>query len=194
MSRTRAARVTAAVACIAAAWFAAPAHDAHASAGAHTTVAAAPAAVDLDVPLVRQAPERCGPAALHMVLGYWHADSTAFAQADSAYDPALRGSLVTDLAARARAAGFAARVTRASADSLIAWLAAGVPPIVLLAAGYGPITRAHYAVVRGWDPEHDTFVLHDGGAGPKRVPRASLEHRRAAHDDTVLLVTPRATP
>ena len=73
-----------------------------------TAGTAAPAAVRLAVPVVRQAPERCGPAALAMVMRFHGADSAALAEADRAYDPVLRGALITDLAAAARRAGFTA--------------------------------------------------------------------------------------
>ena len=66
--------------------------------------------VALDVPVVRQERERCGPAALAMVLGYYHADSTAVREAERAYDPVLRGSLITELAAAARRGGYEASV------------------------------------------------------------------------------------
>ncbi len=164
--------------------------------GSAAAAAPAPAlhagAIRLDVPVLHQAPEQCGPAALRMVLAFHHADAAALADADSAYDPVFRGSLVTDLAARARQAGFEARVTSAPADSLIAWLAAGVPPIVLYPVGFGPLTRQHYAVVTGWEPDRARFVLNDGGSSPREVRLPSLERWRAGSDRRVLIVTPRA--
>src|SRR5689334_18782772 len=63
-------------------------------------VLAAPAAATafhLAVPVVRQAPERCGPAALEMVLRFYGADSSV-GLAEAAYDPVLHGALITDLA------------------------------------------------------------------------------------------------
>jgi hypothetical protein len=146
--------------------------------------------VQLDVPVVHQTPEHCGPAALRMVLGFHHADPATCAAADSAYDPVLRGSLVTDLAARARRSGFEARITAGDADSLIAWLDQGVPPIVLYPRGIGPLARQHYAVVTGWDPARNRFTLNDGGSNPRSVPRPTLERWRAISDRRVLLVTP----
>jgi len=56
---------------------------------------AAVASVDLPVPVIRQAPERCGPAALAMVLRFYGVDSARAAAADAAYDPALRGARAT---------------------------------------------------------------------------------------------------
>jgi len=67
--------------------------------------AASAAPIHLEVPIVRQARERCGPAALTMVLRWYGADSVGAREADQAYDPALRGALITDLAAAARRTG-----------------------------------------------------------------------------------------
>ena len=65
-------------------------------AGGHRASAA------LDVPVVLQEPERCGEAALVMVLRYYAAGDAATREAEGAYDPVLRGSLITDLAGAAR--------------------------------------------------------------------------------------------
>jgi ABC-type bacteriocin/lantibiotic exporter with double-glycine peptidase domain len=131
----------------------------------------------LDVPIVAQAPERCGQAALEMVLRYYGADSVARREADRAYDPALRGSLITDLAAAARRAGYEATIATLLPDSLIALLAAGVPPIVLYQKGRAPLTVAHFAVVTGWDHARAAFTLNDGGARPRAVGRTDLTKR-----------------
>jgi len=145
--------------------------------------------VRLEVPVVHRARERCGPAALCMVLEFYRADSRALASADSAYDPVLRGSLVTDLAERARRAGYPARVSAGDADSLIAWLGEGIPPIILYPRGIGPLTRMHYAVVVGWDPRDGVFALHDGGDRPRTVTRRALDRQRLPADRRVLLVS-----
>ena len=85
----------------------------------------------LDVPIVRQERERCGQAALAMVLRYYGAAPAALHEVDAAYDPVLRGSLITDLAGAARRAGYDAAVATLTPDSLIALLDDGVPPILL---------------------------------------------------------------
>ena len=144
--------------------------------------------IHLDVPLIRQTPEHCGPASLQMVMRYYGAGRDADSEADRTYDPVLRGALVTDLALAARRVGFQATIETLSADSLIALLRSAVPPIVLYQTGVGPVTRAHYAVVVGWEPEGDRFVLHDGGAQPRRMRRSDLERRRRGGDDHVLVL------
>ena len=130
----------------------------------------------LAVPVVQQQPERCGQAALVMVLRYWGAGGAALGECASAYDPVLRGSLVTDVAAAARRAGFDAEVAGLDADSLIALVRAGVPPIVLYQNGRW-LTVRHFAVVTGWDPARRAFTLNDGTSEPRTIGRADLDRR-----------------
>jgi ABC-type bacteriocin/lantibiotic exporter with double-glycine peptidase domain len=146
----------------------------------------------LDVPVVRQAPERCGQAALEMVLRFYGADSTALAEPARAYDPVLHGTLITDLAAAARRAGYDATLTSFGTDSLVALLAAGVPPIVLYQNGPPPLTVAHYGVVTGWDAAHDAFVLNDGGSRPRTMKRGLLEKRWRTAGSQVLVIRRRS--
>jgi ABC-type bacteriocin/lantibiotic exporter with double-glycine peptidase domain len=146
------------------------------------------ARTSLDVPIVEQARERCGQAALEMVLRYYGADSAAVREADRAYDPVLRGSLITDLAAAARRAGYDAVIALLTPDSLVALLAAGVPPIVLYQNGRGPLTVGHFAVVTGWDPEREAFTLNDGRAQPRVLGRSALAKRwRTAGSQALIL-------
>jgi len=142
----------------------------------------------LDVPIVAQAPEHCGQAALEMVLRYYGADDAALHEADRAYDPALRGSLITDLAAAARRAGYEATLATLVPDSLIALLVAGVPPIVLYQNGRAPVTVAHFGVVTGWDPARETFTLNDGGARPRVVGRDQLAKRWRTAGSQALII------
>jgi ABC-type bacteriocin/lantibiotic exporter with double-glycine peptidase domain len=142
----------------------------------------------LDVPVVRQAPERCGQAALEMVLRYYGADAAALREGERAYDPALRGSLITDLAAAARRAGYQAEIATLTPDSLIALLGAGVPPVVLYQNGRWLLTAPHYGVVRGWDPEREAFTLNDGGPVPRVMRRSDLEKRWRTAGSQALIV------
>jgi len=145
-------------------------------------------AVLLAVPILAQRPERCGPAALAMVMRFHGAGPAEVAWADSAYDPVLRGSLITDLAAAARRAGFEARAARLDPDSLIALLRSGLPPVLLYRRGVGPISRQHYAVLVGWDPARDRWTLHDGGHAPRRMSRGDLLSRWSAVGSEALIV------
>jgi ABC-type bacteriocin/lantibiotic exporter with double-glycine peptidase domain len=131
----------------------------------------------LSVPLIQQERERCGPAALEMVLRYYGAGAEAIEGAQRTYDPVLRGALITDLAAAARRAGFEASIGTLTPDSLIALVESGVPPIVLYQSGTGPVTVPHYAVVTGWDIGRAAFILNDGEDHSRYVGRDDLARR-----------------
>ena len=148
------------------------------------------AAPSLDVPLIQQEPERCGQAALAMVLKYYGAAPAAMREVDAAYDPVLHGSLITDLAAAARRAGYGATIATLTADSLIVLLQCGVPAILLYQSGSGPITVRHFGVVTGWDAAHATFTLHDGTAKPRVIRRADLAKRWQTAGSQALLIRP----
>jgi hypothetical protein len=145
----------------------------------------------LDVPLVTQARERCGQAALSMVLRYYGAAPAALHEVDAAYDPTLRGSLITDLAGAARRAGYDATVGTLTPDSLIVLLNDGVPPILLYQNGSGPITVRHFGVVTGWDATHAAFTLHDGTARPRVTRRDDLVKRWETAGSQALIVRQR---
>jgi ABC-type bacteriocin/lantibiotic exporter with double-glycine peptidase domain len=146
------------------------------------------ARVGLDVPVVVQSPQRCGQAALEMVLRYYGADSGAIHEADRAYDPALRGSLITDLAAAARRAGYEATIATLIPDSLTALLGVGVPPIVLYQNGRAPFTVRHFGVVTAWDPAREVFTLNDGGPHPRILGRDDLAKRWRTAGSQALIV------
>lgn len=155
-----------------------------------TALSGPPAAarVSVEVPIVVQTPERCGQAALEMVLRHYGADSAALAETGRAYDPVLRGSLITDLAAAARRAGYDAAIATLDADSLVALLSSGVPPIVLYQNGRGPLTVRHFGVVTGWDPAREVFTLNEGGKQPRVLGRRDLAKRWHTAGSQALIV------
>jgi len=161
------------------------------AAGLAASGAGAPTTIRLPVPVIRQTPERCGPAALAMVLRFYGADSAALAEAERAYDPVLKGSLITDLAAAARRGGWNAVVAEAPEDSLRAWLARGVPPILLYRRGISALSVGHYGVVVGWDAGRQRYAVNDGGAETRTVARHDLMRRwRAAGSLALILAQP----
>jgi hypothetical protein len=124
-----------------------------------------------------------------MVMRFYGADSSALAEADRAFDPALRGTLITDLAAAARRAGLTAEVRTLGDSDVVALLMRGVPPILLFQNGRGPVTVRHFGVVVGWDPAADAFTLQDGGAKPRRMGRSALLKRWRAAGSQGLIVS-----
>ncbi len=147
----------------------------------------------LDVPNLVQRRERCGQASLAMVLRFYGADASALQQVESAYDPVLHGSLITDLAGAARRAGYRADIQTLTADTLIAFLERGVPVILLYQNGSGPVTVRHFGVLIGWDASHATFTLHDGTSTPRKERRDELQKRWNTAGSQALVVT-RMTP
>jgi len=145
----------------------------------------------LEVPVILQTPERCGPAALAMVLRYYGAAPEALLEAEGAYDPVLRGSLITDLAGAARRAGYPAAIATLTPDSVIELLGSGVPPILLYQNGRGPITVGHFGVVTGWDPGRGVFTLNDGTSRPRVTSRADLVKRWETAGSQALVVRQR---
>ena len=156
-----------------------------------TVVAHGAAWTSLDVPIVRQARERCGQAALRMVLRYYGAGPAALHEVDAAYDPVLRGSLITDLAGAARRAGYDANVITLTPDSLVDPLNSGVPPILLYQSGPGLFTVRHFGVVTGWDASRSSFTVLDGGASPRVTGRDDLAKRWETAGSQALVVRQR---
>jgi hypothetical protein len=144
----------------------------------------------LNVPLVKGARERCGQAALAMVLRYYGADATALREVDCVYDPVLRGSRIADLAGAARRAGYDADVATLTPDSLIDLLDEGVPPILLYESGSGLGTLRHFGVLTEWDAGHASFTLNDGMAR-RRVARHDLVKRWKTAGSQALIIRER---
>jgi hypothetical protein len=125
------------------------------------------ASTALDVPIVRQARERYGQAALAMVLRYYGAAPGALREVDGTDPPVPGDSGIADLADAARRAGYEATVAALSPDSLIDLLADGVPPILLYRSDSTSVTVPRFGVVTGWDAAQAAFTLHDGGECPR---------------------------
>jgi ABC-type bacteriocin/lantibiotic exporter with double-glycine peptidase domain len=150
---------------------------------------AASAPILLPVPVIRQAPERCGPAALAMVLRFYGADTAALAETERAYDAVLKGSLITDLAAAARRAGYPAEVAAVPEESLRVLLAGRVPPVLLYRRGR-MLAVNHYGVLVGWDPARERYAVNDGGASTRTLARADLVKRWRDAGGLALVVRP----
>jgi ABC-type bacteriocin/lantibiotic exporter with double-glycine peptidase domain len=150
--------------------------------------------VSLEVPIVVQAKERCGPAALEMVLRHYGASAAALEEAERAYDPVLNGTLITELAAAARLGGFDAVVTHADAESLVAMLGRGVPPIVLYQSGRPPLTTPHFGVVTAWDAKKKRFTVNEGRSKARSMGESDLLKRWKTAGSQALVVTRRTTP
>ena len=104
----------------------------------------------------------CGPAALATVLAESGVRVHPDTLASQVYLPARRGTLQVELAAAARRQERLAVQVGQSLQAIVAELQAGRPVLVLqnLAVSFYPVW--HYAVVVGYEPSPDRFVLRSG--------------------------------
>jgi tetratricopeptide (TPR) repeat protein len=116
----------------------------------------------VDTPFFPQKKFQCGPAALATVLAASGIDVTADALSDSLYLPARRGSLQVEMLATPRSYARVALPLPRNPESLVAELEAGRPVLVLHNYGLPFWPRWHYAVLVGYDPDKDVFVLRSG--------------------------------
>jgi tetratricopeptide (TPR) repeat protein len=116
----------------------------------------------VQTPFFPQKKFQCGPAALATVLTASGAAVTADALSSSLYIPARRGSLQVEMLATPRSYGRLAMPLPRAPETLIAELEAGRPVLVLHNYGLPFWPRWHYAVLLGYDPHRDVFVLRSG--------------------------------
>ena len=122
-----------------------------------------PRATELtQTPFFPQEKFQCGPAALATVLVASGADTSADALASDLYIPARRGSLQVEMLATPRSFARLALTLPRNPEAIVAELEAGRPVLVLHNYGLPFWPRWHYAVVVGYDPVADVFVLRSG--------------------------------
>jgi tetratricopeptide (TPR) repeat protein len=129
-----------------------------------------PRATELtQTPFFPQKKFQCGPAAMATVLAASGADTTPDALTASLYIPARRGSLQVEMLATPRSFARLALTLPRNPDSIVAELEAGRPVLVLHNYGLPFWPRWHYAVVVGYDPRADVFVLRSGEKQRQRM-------------------------
>lgn len=120
-------------------------------------------------PFFPQKKFQCGPAAMATVLVASGARTTPDALSSSLYIPARRGSLQVEMLATPRAFARLALTLPRNPDSIVAELEAGRPVLVLHNYGLPFWPRWHYAVVVGYDPKDDVFLLRSGEKRRQRM-------------------------
>lgn len=134
------------------------------------------------VPFVPQTTDQCGPAALSMAL------SQSGVQADMddlrrrVHLPDRRGSLQLELVAASRQFGRIAYTVTDQPRDLFALLSDRQPVVVLQNLGARWLPIWHYAVVVGYQPSTDQFVLRSGVTKRKLMRRSEFSKRWAASD------------
>jgi tetratricopeptide (TPR) repeat protein len=105
------------------------------------------------------------------------------------YSPALKGSLQPSIISAARRHGHLAYPLLGYAE-LLAELRAGHPVLLLQNLGLSWLPRWHYAVVIGYDPHTDVFLLHSGTQAHLPLARPLFDRLWARADDWGLVVLP----
>lgn len=123
-----------------------------------------------DTPFHPQSRYQCGPAALATVLEASGVRVTPEELVPRVYLPARRGSLQLEVKAAPRDFGRLALVLPRHLEAVVAELEQGRPVIVLHNYGWRWWPRWHYAVVVGYDPGRDVFVLRSG-RNPRQLMR-----------------------
>jgi tetratricopeptide (TPR) repeat protein len=122
-----------------------------------------------ETPFFPQTRYQCGPAALATVMGASGVDVTPERLTPRVYVPARRGSLQVEMQAAPRDYGRLSLKLPRNLEAVVAELEAGHPVLVLHNYGRWFWPRWHYAVVVGYDPADDIFLLRSGREARQRM-------------------------
>jgi len=123
----------------------------------------------LAVPFVAQSPDRCGTAAVEMVLRFYGSDPDSVTLDRVIHIPALAGSVPALLVEAARQQGFAADAIQISEERILRLLASGNPLIVLLGPE-GEALQGHFVVATGFQPRTGALRVHSGSRANRWRP------------------------
>lgn len=138
----------------------------------HRVLLAAGSPVELtEVPFFPQDEYQCGPAALATVLVHGGVDVTPEELVPQVYVPDRQGSLQAEMLAATRSRGRVPYVLPGKLAPILAELRAGHPVLLLQNLRLDRWPVWHYAVLVGFDPAAETFLLRSG--------RTRREARRA---------------
>ena len=115
-----------------------------------------------DTPFYSQTTDQCGPSALATALNAAGVPVTPDELAPSVYIPDRNGSLQIELLATTRSYGRIPYPVEPDVLALLGEIQAGRPVLVLQNLGLGFAPVWHYAVVIGYLPEENRFVLRSG--------------------------------
>lgn len=134
------------------------------------------APVELDsVPFVAQTTDQCGPASLSMVLRHAGANVSLEELRGRVYLPARNGALQAEMLAAVRFSNRVAHRIAPTTDALLQNLHDGRPVLVLQDLGIAWRQKWHYAVLIGYLPSQDAFVLRSGPERRLLVTRRRFE-------------------
>ena len=116
----------------------------------------------VDTPFYPQTEFHCGPAALATVLTQSGVEASAESLGSDVFIPGLKGSLREELLAVARQHGRIPVLLEEDPQALVDTVAAGKPVLVLQNLGSPAAPFWHYAVLIGFLPQSNEFLLRSG--------------------------------
>lgn len=152
-------------------------------------LASASIAVDA-VPFHAQEEFQCGPAALAMVLGAAGVAVTPDELTSQVYLPQRHGSLQIELQAASRRHARVPYVLEADIGAVLEELRAQHPVLVLLNQGLSWAPVWHYAVVIGYQPATQHFILHSGRIASLQLDQQRFLRQWALAGRWAMVVTP----
>lgn len=142
------------------------------------------------VPFYAQEDYQCGPAALAMVLNHREAGVTLDETIDRVYLPGRKGSLQVEMVASARSEGMLVYPLEGELEAIIREVDAGNPVLVFQNLRLDWWPQWHFAVVIGYDLEHQEFVLHSGTEEQTTLPFRVFDNTWAKADRWARVVLP----
>jgi hypothetical protein len=147
----------------------------------------------LEVPFVAQSPDRCGTAAVDMVLRFYGSKPDAEALDREIHIPALGGSIPALLVDAARQQGFAADATRSTEEEIQRLLAAGYP-LILMLGPTGEAPQGHFVVATGFQARTGALRVHSGSRPNQWWPANTWSPRWERADRWMVWIRPAPTP
>jgi hypothetical protein len=142
------------------------------------------------VPFYAQSRYQCGPASLAMLLNWAGVPITPEALVPQVYLPEREGSLQIELLAATRRQGRVPYVLSPQLESVVNEVKAGNPVLVMQNLSYSWYPKWHYAVVVGYDLQHEEMVLRSGTESRHVVSIQLFEHTWARSGHWAMVVLP----
>lgn len=120
------------------------------------------------LPFHPQETYQCGPASLAGVMNHLGYEVSPETIADAIFRKDLHGTLSLDLALYPRTVGLKSRFYEGSVADLMAAIDSGIPLVVMVDNGVGPVSSYHFMVVAGYAP--DAVIVNSGRTRGQRQP------------------------
>lgn len=139
-------------------------------------------------PFHPQTAHHCGPASLAMLLNAAGVAASPDDVADLTYLPGRAGSLAVELLATPRRYQLLGYKVAPELPALLREVAAGRPVLVLQNLGLSWLPRWHFAVLIGYDLDHNQVVLRSGTERRQTMALHTFEHTWQRGDRWAMLV------